>query len=33
MDTRVVYLEPGTINLAEQNLPGLAPNQVLVRTH
>ena len=33
MDTRVVYLEPGKINLAEQTLPGLAPNQVLVRTH
>ena len=33
MDTRVVYLEPGKINVAEQTLPGLAPNQVLVRTH
>ena len=33
MDTRVGYLEPGKINLGEQTLPGLAPNQVLVRTH
>ena len=33
MDTRVVYLEPGKINVAEEPLPELAPNQVLVQTH
>ena len=33
MDTRVVYLEPGKINVAEEPLPELAPNQVLGQTH
>jgi len=33
VDTRVVYLEPGKIDLAEAPLPELAPNQVLVQTY
>ena len=33
MDTRVVYLEPGKMTVDVMPLPGLKPNQVLIKTH
>jgi threonine dehydrogenase-like Zn-dependent dehydrogenase len=33
METRVVYLEPGKITIARQQLPGLKPHQILVQSH
>jgi L-iditol 2-dehydrogenase len=33
VDTRVVYLEQGRIWIDKQSLPGLKPNQLLVKTH
>ena len=33
VDTRVVYLEPGKIQIETQSLPDPDPTQVLVRTH
>lgn len=33
VDTRVVYLEPGTLTINTITLPELKPNQVLVQTH
>jgi L-iditol 2-dehydrogenase len=33
VDTRVVYLEPGTVTIETIALPALKPNQVLVKTH
>ena len=33
METRIVYLEPGKITIARQQLPGLKPHQILVQSH